>query len=61
MNKEQFIAAASSRCGKQYAKGAVSFDLLAQVDPDRVAFACAHAKALVFRLQTIMPAVRRSC
>ena len=42
---------ASSGCGKQYAKGAVSFELLARVDPNRVAAACAHAKALLLRLK----------
>ena len=45
------LTKASSRCRKRYAKGKVSFELLAQVDPDRVAAACAHAKALLGKLR----------
>ena len=46
------LTKASARCGKQYAKGKVSFELLAQVDPDRVAAASAHARALVGKLRS---------
>ena len=46
------LTKASARCRKQYAKGKVSFELLAQVDPDRVAAACAHARALVGKLRS---------
>ena len=41
---------ATERCPKPYAKGRVSFELLAQVDPVRVEASCPHAKALLTRL-----------
>ena len=44
---------ATAKCPKPYAKGKVSFELLAQVDPARVEAACPHAKALLDRLKTI--------
>lgn len=44
---------ATAKCSKPYAKGRVSFDLLAQVDPTRVEAACPHAKELLDRLRTI--------
>ena len=44
---------ATARCQKGYAKGKVSFDLLAQVDPNRVEAACPHAKALLDRLKSL--------
>lgn len=37
----------------RYAKGKVSFELLAQIDPARVEAACPHAKALLNRLRTL--------
>ena len=42
---------ATERCPKLYAKGRVSFELLAQVDPARVEASCPHAKALLTRLR----------
>ena len=42
---------ATERCPKPYAKGRVSFELLAQVDPVRVEASCPHAKALLTRLR----------
>ncbi len=44
---------ATARCQRRYAKGKVSFDLLAQVDPTRVEAACPHAKALLDRLKSL--------
>ena len=38
---------------KGYAKGKVSFELLAQIDPARVEAACPHAKAFMNRLRTL--------
>lgn len=38
---------------KGYAKGKVSFELLAQIDPARVEAACPHAKAFLNRLRTL--------
>ena len=44
---------ATANCATRYAKGKVSFELLAQVDPARVEAACPHAKALLNRLRTL--------
>ena len=44
---------ATAQCSKPYAKGRVSFDLLAQVDPIRVEAVCSHAKALLNRLRAL--------
>ena len=38
---------------KRYAKGKVSFELLARVDPDRVQNECPHAKVLLDRLKSL--------
>lgn len=38
---------ATRTCQKPYRKGRVSFDLLGQIDPQRVAAACPHAKELL--------------
>ena len=38
---------AASNCPKPYSKGKVSFELLGQIDPQRVAVACPHAKELL--------------
>ena len=45
---------ATAHCAKPYAKGKVSFELLAQVDPALVKAACPHAKALLDRLKTLI-------
>lgn len=42
---------ATAECGRPYAKGTVSFELLAQADPALVEAACPHAKALFDRLR----------
>ena len=44
---------ATARCRKSYAKGRVSFELLAQVDPACVEGACPHAKMLLERLRAM--------
>ncbi len=44
---------ATASCPKPYAKGKVSFELLARVDPNRVGAACPHAKALLDRLKEL--------
>ena len=44
---------ATAKCTKHYAKGKVSFELLAHIDPDLVATACPHAKALLNRLRQL--------
>ena len=44
---------ATARCPRRYAKGRVSFELLAQIDPARVEAACPHAAALLKRLQEL--------
>ena len=45
---------ATANCAKHYAKGKVSFELLALVDPVLVEAACPHAKALLDRLRTLL-------
>ena len=44
---------ATAKCQKRYAKGKVSFELLARVDPTRVETACPHARALLDRLKSL--------
>ena len=44
---------ATAACTKHYAKGKVSFGLLAYIDPALVATACPHAKALLNRLRQL--------
>ena len=38
---------ATSNCQKPYGKGKVSFELLGQIDPQRITAACPHAKELL--------------
>ena len=42
---------ATASCGRRYAKGRVSFELLARIDPAHVEDACPHAKAFLNRLR----------
>ena len=42
---------ATTACRKRYAKGKVSFELLARIDPARVEAACPHARAFLDRLK----------
>ena len=44
---------ATAPCGKRYAKGRVSFELLARIDPARVEEACPHAQAFLNRLRAL--------
>ena len=44
---------ATSNCPKPYSKGKVSFELLRQIDPQRVAAACPHAKELLDYLRSL--------
>ena len=44
---------ATAQCSKRYEKGKVSFELLAKIDPGRVAEACPHAKDLIERLKKL--------
>ena len=43
----------TAACAKPYAKGRISFELLATVDPARVESACPQAKALLDRLRAL--------
>ena len=55
--KETVLSAleqATTNCATRYAKGKVSFELLAQIDPALVEAACPHAKALLDRLRTLV-------
>ena len=45
---------ATANCATRYAKGKVSFELLALVNPAFVEAACPHAKALLDRLRTLI-------
>ena len=47
------LAQATAACRKGYAKGRVSFELLAHIDPARVRAACPHANALLERLTAL--------
>jgi len=42
---------ATASCGRRYAKGRVSFELLARIDPARVEAACPHARVFLDRLR----------
>ena len=44
---------ATGSCRQSYAKGRVSFELLARIDPARVEAACPHARALLDRLRAL--------
>ncbi len=44
---------ATEGCPNRYAKGRVSFELLAHVDPARVEASCPHGKALLARLREL--------
>ena len=44
---------ATAACRRSYAKGRVSFGLLARIDPARVEAACPHARALLDRLRAL--------
>ena len=47
------LKCATAACTKHYAKGKVSFGLLAHIDPALVATACPHAEALLNRLRQL--------
>lgn len=47
------LGAATARCPKQYAKGARSFDILAQIDPSKVEAACPYARRLLQYLRAL--------
>lgn len=49
----QVLEQATASCTKRYAKGKVSFELLAKLDPSTVERACPHAKALLDRLRDL--------
>ena len=51
---KRVLERATANCAKHYAKGKVSFELLALVDPVLVEAACPHAKALLDRLRTLL-------
>ncbi len=48
---EALDRATAPPCGRRYAKGRVSFELLARIDPAHVEDACPHAKAFLNRLR----------
>ena len=50
---DDVLRRATASCSKRYSKGKVSFELLAQIDPDRVEAACPHANALLDRLRNL--------
>lgn len=53
--RENALKRATANCATRYAKGKVSFELLARVDPALVEAACPHAKALLNRLRMLVP------
>ena len=44
---------ATAKCSRRYAKGRISFELLAKIEPHRVVDACPHAKDLIERLKAL--------
>ena len=50
---ESSLKDASSGCGRQYAKGTVSFEILGRVDASKVEERCSHAKALFGYLRSL--------
>ena len=50
---ESSLKDASSGCGRQYAKGTVSFEILGRVDASKVEERCSHAKALFDYLRSL--------
>lgn len=56
VSKEQIASAldsATTACKKRYAKGAVSFELLARTDASKVESACPHAERLLTVLRSL--------
>jgi hypothetical protein len=56
VSKSQVLDAldnSTAGCSKRYAKGKVSFELLAELDPAEVAKACPHAARLLQRLRSM--------
>lgn len=49
------LANATAGCEKRYAKGKVSYEMLAQLNPNPVEAGCPHAKALLDRLRIYEP------
>ena len=49
----QKLRQSTGRCRPRYRKGRVSYDLLAEIDPQRVAAACPHAKQLLDYLRSL--------
>ena len=52
-NVLQSLEGATARCAKRYAKGTVSFEVLARINPDEVAARCPHAKAILDYLRRL--------
>ena len=50
---ESSLKDSSSGCGRQYAKGTVSFEILGRVDASKVEERCSHAKALFDYLRSL--------
>lgn len=49
----QSLARATADCNQQYAKGAVSFEILARISSDAVSEKCPHAKAMLDCLRSL--------
>lgn len=47
------LARATADCNQQYAKGAVSFEILARISPDAVSDKCPHAKTMLDCLRSL--------
>ena len=50
---ESSLKDASASCGRQYAKGPVSFEILGRVDAGKVEERCSHAKVLLDHLRSL--------
>ena len=49
----QSLERATADCNKRYAKGAVSFEILRQINPDAVSERCPHARAMLDCLRSL--------
>ncbi len=49
----QFLEQATAGCTRQYAKGTVSFEVLARIRPEKVAERCPHARAILEYLRQL--------
>ena len=50
---QQSLERATADCGKRYAKGSISFEILRRINPDAVSERCLHARAMLDCLRSL--------